>query len=251
MHAWVRHLASISRLSGHKSFIFRNFQIQSSVLGLTVLLNITVIFLSPPWKYGSGYFSRYSYSVRAGRSGDRIPVGIFRNCPDRPWDPRSLLFSGYRISFPGVKRPGRCVYHPPPSSAEVKERVQLYLYSNAGTSWSVLGWNSPLPLPPWKWWNNASSMVTVTSLHFLFQIAIHPTTGHYVVPAAGSVVKWTIISEAIFFLTANNCLLSEHEISTTQGKQERWLQTTFFSHMTPADFLTARRLNTVFVRARF
>jgi len=34
-----------------------------------------------------------------------------------------------RLSFPGVKRPGRGVYHPPPSSAEVKERVELYLYS--------------------------------------------------------------------------------------------------------------------------
>jgi hypothetical protein len=32
-------------------------------------------------------------------------------------------------SFPGIKRPGRGVDHPPPSSAEVKERVELYLYS--------------------------------------------------------------------------------------------------------------------------
>jgi hypothetical protein len=30
--------------------------------------------------------------------------------------------------FPGVKQPGRGVDHPPPSSAKVKERVQLYLY---------------------------------------------------------------------------------------------------------------------------
>jgi len=30
-------------------------------------------------------------------------------------------------SFSGVKRPGRGVDHPPPSSAEVKERVALYL----------------------------------------------------------------------------------------------------------------------------
>jgi hypothetical protein len=34
-------------------------------------------------------------------------------------------------SFPGVKRPGRGVDHPPPSSAEVKERLVLYLYSLA------------------------------------------------------------------------------------------------------------------------
>jgi hypothetical protein len=32
-------------------------------------------------------------------------------------------------SFPGVKRLGQGVDHPPPSSAEVKERVELYLYS--------------------------------------------------------------------------------------------------------------------------
>jgi hypothetical protein len=52
-----------------------------------------------------------------------------RTHPDRPWDPPSLLYTGYRVSFPGVTRPGRCVDHPPPSSAEVKERVELYLYS--------------------------------------------------------------------------------------------------------------------------
>jgi len=32
-------------------------------------------------------------------------------------------------SFSGVKRPGRGVDHPPPSSTEVKERVELYIYS--------------------------------------------------------------------------------------------------------------------------
>jgi len=37
-------------------------------------------------------------------------------------------------SFPGVKRPGHGVDHPPPSSAEVKERVELYLYSPFGPS---------------------------------------------------------------------------------------------------------------------
>jgi len=41
-------------------------------------------------------------------------------------------------SFPGVKRSGRGVDHPPPYSAEVKERVELYLYSSSGPSWYVL-----------------------------------------------------------------------------------------------------------------
>jgi hypothetical protein len=39
----------------------------------------------------------------------------------------------------GVKRPGRGIDHPPPSSAEVKERVELYLYSPSEPSWPVLG----------------------------------------------------------------------------------------------------------------
>ena len=42
-------------------------------------------------------------------------------------------------SFPELKRPGRGVEHPTPSSAEVKEKVELYLYSPSGPSWPVLG----------------------------------------------------------------------------------------------------------------
>jgi hypothetical protein len=41
--------------------------------------------------------------------------------------------------FSGVKRPGRGVDHPPLSRAEVKERVELYLFSLFGPSWPVLG----------------------------------------------------------------------------------------------------------------
>jgi len=42
-------------------------------------------------------------------------------------------------SFLGVKQPGCGVDHPPPSSAKVKDRVQLYLYSLYGPSLPVLG----------------------------------------------------------------------------------------------------------------
>jgi hypothetical protein len=34
-------------------------------------------------------------------------------------------------------------HDPPPSSAEVKERVELYLYSPSGPSWPVLGRTLP------------------------------------------------------------------------------------------------------------
>jgi hypothetical protein len=42
-------------------------------------------------------------------------------------------------AFSGVKRPGPGFDHSPPSSAEVNERVELYLYSPSGPSWLVLG----------------------------------------------------------------------------------------------------------------
>jgi hypothetical protein len=35
--------------------------------------------------------------------------------------------------------PGRGVDHPPPSSAEVQERVELYLYSPSGPLWPLVG----------------------------------------------------------------------------------------------------------------
>jgi hypothetical protein len=46
--------------------------------------------------------------------------------------------------FSGVKRPGRGVDHHTTSSVDVKERVELHLYSPSGPSWLFLGW--PLPL---------------------------------------------------------------------------------------------------------
>jgi hypothetical protein len=46
-----------------------------------------------------------------------------------PWGPPSLLYNGYRV-FPGGKvRPGRDADPSPPSSVEVKNRVELYFYS--------------------------------------------------------------------------------------------------------------------------
>ena len=44
--------------------------------------------------------------------------------------------------FWGVKWPRRGNDHPPPSSAEVKERLQLNVYSHSGPSWTILAWTS-------------------------------------------------------------------------------------------------------------
>ena len=91
--------------------------------------------------------SRYSDSLRAGRSGDRIPVGceIFHTRPDRPLGPTQPPVQWVTgLSF-GVKRPGRGADHPPPSKCRGQERVGLYLYSSSGPSWPVMG--APLLLP--------------------------------------------------------------------------------------------------------
>jgi hypothetical protein len=58
--------------------------------------------------------------------------------PNRPWGPPIPLYKGYRVSFPWVKRSAHGVYHPPPSNAEVKERVELYLCSLCEPSWLTL-----------------------------------------------------------------------------------------------------------------
>jgi hypothetical protein len=78
-----------------------------------------------------GELRRYSDSPRGGRSGDRIPVLIFRARPDMPWGPPSVHCNGYRI-FTGGVAAGRGLEHPHPSSAEIKERVQLYQDSLSG-----------------------------------------------------------------------------------------------------------------------
>ena len=101
-----------------------------------------------PGACGPGYRSRYSDSLRPGRSGDRILVGgeIFRTHPDLSWGLPSLLYNWYRV-FPEDKAAGAWRWPTTPSSAEVKERAELSLYSTYGPSWPVLRWTLPLPLP--------------------------------------------------------------------------------------------------------
>jgi len=84
--------------------------------------------------------SRYSDSLRAGRSGDRIPVEArFSSSAQTGLGAHPASCKMGTGSFPGIKRPGRCVDHPPSSNAEVKERVDPYFHSPSGPSWSVLG----------------------------------------------------------------------------------------------------------------
>ena len=69
----------------------------------------------------------------AERSGDRIPVGARFSAPVQTGPGAHPAFYTMDTgAYPGVKQPGGGVDHPPPSSAEVKETVELYLYSPLG-----------------------------------------------------------------------------------------------------------------------
>jgi hypothetical protein len=80
--------------------------------------------------------------------GFRTPGGgeILCTCPDRPRGSSGLLYNGYWVSFLGPKRPWRGVEHQPLSSMDIKEWVELYLYSPYLPLWHVIGWTLPSSL---------------------------------------------------------------------------------------------------------
>jgi hypothetical protein len=65
--------------------------------------------------------SKVGIATRYGFGGPGIESRwgeVFRFRPDRPWGPPSLLYSGYRVTLPGVNRSGGVVLtsHPRPAS---------------------------------------------------------------------------------------------------------------------------------------
>jgi hypothetical protein len=74
--------------------------------------------------------SRYSNSLRAGRPGDPMPVEARFSAPVQTGTGiHPASYTNCIRSFPGIKRQRRGVNHPPLSSAEVKEKAELYFYS--------------------------------------------------------------------------------------------------------------------------
>jgi hypothetical protein len=64
------------------------------------------------WRLATGWTVRGS-----NHAGDEV----FCTCLDRSYGPPSLLHNGYRVSFPGIMRPGRSVDHPPNLAPRLKK----------------------------------------------------------------------------------------------------------------------------------
>jgi hypothetical protein len=71
---------------------------------------------------------------------------IFRTHPYRPRGPTSILYKGYRVTFPGVKRQGRDADHPFTSGAVVGMGIALPLAPSV-PAWHFTGQPLPLTLP--------------------------------------------------------------------------------------------------------
>jgi hypothetical protein len=95
-----------------------------------------------------GRHSSVGIATRYGLDGPGVESRwggeTYHTRPDRACGSPSLLYIEYRV-FTGVKAAEAWRWPSTPSSAEVKERVELYFYTS-GPSWPVIGWPLPLPL---------------------------------------------------------------------------------------------------------
>ena len=87
-------------------------------------------------------YSSVSIATRYGMDNPGIESRCVRDIPysSRPaLGPQPASYTMGAGSFPGGKAAGVWRWPPTTSSAEVKERVELYLYSPSGPSWPLLG----------------------------------------------------------------------------------------------------------------
>ena len=90
-------------------------------------------------------------------------------------------------SFPGVNWTGRGVDHPPHSSVEVRERVELYLYS---PSWAFFPCSRV----------NYTFTLHYSTLHYitLHYITLHYITVHYITLHYITLLQLAMLNKALF-----------------------------------------------------
>ena len=108
--------------------------------------------------------------------------------PSRPaLGPTKLPVQWLPGLFPGLKRSGRGVDHPPQCSAEIKERTELYCHS--GPSWSVTGCTSPLTFDSMNCFLHLPSLfndaLPTTQRYLMIQNDLPNSTVRYQVPLRG------------------------------------------------------------------
>jgi hypothetical protein len=129
-------------------------------------------------------------------SKDKMQVTQYRENSQRndvfriPWGSRTFLWNGYRVSFPGVKTPTQY-------SAEIKERVELYLYSVSGPPWPLSGRTLAFAFTfiPIRWqWNINSDMlihVRVFVKNFALSMISKGNICHKVMTSFGLLIDMT------------------------------------------------------------
>jgi hypothetical protein len=102
-------------------------------------------------------------TLKAGRYRVRNPVGRFSAHTQAHTGPHPPSYTMGAGSFPEAKQLGRGLNHPPPYSADIKERVELYFYSPSVPSWHITGRILPL-----KQRSTLFFLLFLSLFHFLF-----------------------------------------------------------------------------------
>ena len=124
-----------SELFAHQNTHTRTHQNQTKPLPFShVLIRIMDIHII---EVRVGRDSAVGTATRYGLDGPGIE---YRWGRDFPHPSRPVSYTVGTGSFPGVKRPGRGLDHLPRYSAEVKERVKLYINSTSWPAWPFIRW---------------------------------------------------------------------------------------------------------------